>query len=121
ASDYAISFNDATQSINFPSPIDSQQDSFSIAFWYRAHPDSAAGAFIMGDVNGGLRVNINPGGNGVLLLSVDNKIIAGPTGLNDDNWHFIVATRDHPSGQHQLFVDGALAPTTESGRGQPSP
>src|SRR5262249_54207715 len=70
---------------------------------------------------GGLRININPGGNGVLLFLVDNTIVTGPTGLNDGDWHFIVATRDHTSGQHQLFVDGAPASTTESGFSLPSP
>jgi hypothetical protein len=116
SSDHAISFKDGNQSINFASPIDPQQDRFSIAFWYRAHADSGGGAFIMGDTNGGLRININPNGNGVLLFFINNTIVAGPSGLNDGDWHFIVATSNPVSGQHQLYVDGAPAPTTESGR-----
>src|SRR5262249_9650384 len=37
----------------------------------------------------------------------------GPGGLNDGDWHFIVATSNPTSDKRQLFVDGALASTSE--------
>ena len=115
SSDYALSLTDAGQYISFASPIDAQSR-FSIAFWYRAHADSGGGAFILGDTPGGLRININPNANGALVFMLNNSIVSGPSGLNDGDWHFIVATSNPTSGQRQLFVDGDLAPTTENGR-----
>ncbi len=110
ASDYGLSFTNYDQQISFPSPIDLTNDSYSIAYWYRAQAGSNNGAFVVGDSASSMSLNITPESNGALNFFINGKWYSYAGNLNDGDWHFIVATRDKTSGAHGLYLNGAALP-----------
>ncbi len=106
ASDYAVTFNgDFSQGLFLPTPV---QNSFSVAFWYKSSPSSNLDSLWIDD-----------GGQAFWSFNVFGQYVEFRTGatafranvnLNDDAWHFVVATRDDATGQGAIYLDGNPTP-----------
>ena len=91
-------------------------DSFTLGCWFKQ--DAAANGFemIMGkdcpgceNINGDWGVFVD---NGTIRFFAQNTLsfnwgnVCDYSGISDENWHFIVATRNGSTGLLKLFIDG---------------
>ena len=91
-------------------------DSFTLGCWFKQ--DAAANGFemIMGkdcpgceNINGDWGVFVD---NGTVRFFAQNTLsfnwgnVCNYSGISDENWHFIVATRNGSTGLLRLFIDG---------------
>lgn len=119
----AIGLNGVEEAVEIPRSI---QDSFTIQLWVKT---AAVGGLTdwwngKGLVDGEMPGGVNDFGT-VLLggkfgfgVGNPNITIASTTTINDSEWHFCVATRDHLTGQMRLYVDGLQEATGTSGVGR---
>jgi len=119
----AIVLNGQDEAVEIPRSI---QDSFTIALWVKTEDIGGTGGWWNGR---GLVDGEMPGGTtdfGTVLLGskfgfgvgAPDTTISSDTDINDNQWHYCVATRDHVTGQMQLYVDGQLEATAAGGTGR---
>ncbi len=119
----AIVLNGIDEAVEIPRSI---QDSFTIALWVKTQAVGATGQWYLGRglVDGEAGGVTNDFGT-VLLGSkfgfgVGNPdtTISSQTNINDNQWYYCVAARDHLTGQMQLYVNGILEATATGGTGR---
>ena len=103
-SDYAVQFDGVDDQLTLTRTI---TDDFSVAFWIKA-PTIGGQQMI---VDGGW-----PAANGFMIGLNNGGVLVRTPGINfqtariDDNqWHFVVVSRNKASGRVDIFVDGNLA------------
>ena len=101
-----------SEAVSIPNSI---QDSFTIAFWVKTTVTGNTGGWWngIGLVDGDVPGLMNDFGTAVcggkLAFGVgpDTTIISRSS-INDNQWRYCVATRDHTSGAMKVYVDGVL-------------
>ena len=103
-SDYAVQFDGVDDQLTLTRTI---TDDFSVTFWIKA-PTIGGQQMI---VDGGW-----PAANGFMIGLNNGGVLVRTPGINfqtariDDNqWHFVVVSRNKASGRVDIFVDGNLA------------
>lgn len=97
------------------------QNSFSFSFWFKTTLNASGfsqwyegnaifDAEMCGNTSDWGIAMIDGGKIGFGIGNAD-VTIKSPLNYNDDNWHFVTATRDHTAGSITLFVDGAQVAT----------
>jgi hypothetical protein len=117
ASDYAIRFDGAGDTLSLNNRLGSE---FSVAFWYKAAPQSgfATNFGISSNGSGGFTMNVATGSSPIEFLSGSARA-ASTTSLLDDQWHQVVATRSS-NGNLAVYLDGNPTPiATATGSGTP--
>lgn len=118
----AFAFNGMNSAVAIPRSF---SNSFSIACWIQTDQPGSAGnarqwwegdGLVDGDLVGdhndfGLSMFSNRVAFGVGDLSGQTDTLFSQRAVSDGAWHHVVATRDHVSGDMQLFVDGQLEST----------
>ena len=112
----AVSFNGTDEAVEIPRSI---QNSMTIAFWVNTTMTGNTGSgwydgsgLVDGEVAGfnaddfGTTLHGNVFCFGVGDLSGDGATAYSTTAVNDDLWHWCVATRDAVTGQLAVYVDG---------------
>jgi hypothetical protein len=108
ASDYALEFSESSSDVlTLRRPV---QDDFTIAFWLKTTEGAGRTTALLdagfSSATGfGLALE-----NGQLRFAAGSNPI-GQTLVNDNQWHFVTATRQRSSGQLALYVDGTLVAT----------
>ncbi|MFN8440654.1 MAG: LamG-like jellyroll fold domain-containing protein [Caldilineaceae bacterium] len=104
-SDYAVKFNGSDPRLLVNKGM---ADSFTIALWIKAPSIGNQEAYFIEQGNGtasdwSLGMN-----NGLLRLRVAGQVLnsASPR-IDNDQWHFVAASRDKATGKVALYVDGA--------------
>lgn len=118
ASDYAIRFDGAGDTVSLGNRLGSE---FSIAFWYKAPPQSGSANtfYINSSGPGGFAVYVASGSPEIEFFSGLARAASG-TSLLDNQWHHIVATRGG-NGNLAVYLDGNPTPiATATGSATPT-
>jgi hypothetical protein len=119
----AIVFNGVEEAVQVPRSI---QDSFTIKLWVKTAATGGTGGWWNGRglVDGEMPGGVNDFGT-VLLgskfgfgVGVPDTTIASTTNINNNEWHFCVATRDHLTGRMRVYVDGLQEASATGGTGR---
>ena len=107
-SDYAVQFDggDDFLTLNRAMP-----DSFTVAFWLKAPPAAAPDMILVdqgANQSGGFTLWLSNGRPGLLLNTAES--IVGSGRIDDNQWHFVAATRNRSTGAVALYVDGNPTP-----------
>ena len=104
-SDYAAQFDGVDDGLTIARTI---QDNFSVAFWIKAPPSTGQRTIVDGGniASNGFAIRLNSGGVSVYVPGVSFQTIQR---VDDDQWHFVVVSRNNASGQVDIYIDGALA------------
>jgi hypothetical protein len=102
------------------------QDSFTIALWVKTEDIGGTGGWWNGHglVDGEMPGSTTDFGTVVLNgkfgfgVGAPDTTISSATDINDNEWHYCVATRDHVTGQMRLYVDGELEAAAVGGTGR---
>ena len=121
----AIVLNGIEEAVQIPRSI---QDSFTIKLWVKTVAVGGTGGWWNGKglVDGEMPGSTNDFGTVVLGtkfgfgVGVPDTTIASTTNINDNEWHFCVATRDHLTGQMRVYVDGLQQASATGGTGRKS-
>jgi hypothetical protein len=119
----AIVFNGVDEAVQIPRSI---QDSFTIKLWVKTTATGGTGGWWNGRglVDGEMPGGVNDFGTVVLGskfgfgVGVPDTTIASTTNINNNEWHFCVATRDHLTGQMRVYVDGLQEALATGGTGR---
>ncbi len=120
----ALSLTAADQAVvSIPRSI---QDSFSIAFWVKTESNSITSYWYsgIGLVDGEMSGNTNDFGTaicgGKFTFGVGNSDthLLSTSNINDNSWHYCVATRDADTGEMTVYVDGEMEGTTSGPAGE---
>ncbi|HMN28416.1 MAG TPA: hypothetical protein PKE45_09705, partial [Caldilineaceae bacterium] len=101
ASDYAVQFDGVDDGLTLTRTI---QDDFTVAFWLKAPTRNGLQTLVDGGnfAPNSFRIGLNNGGVMVFVPGVSFQ-----TGRIDDNqWHFVVVSRNKASGRVTIYVDG---------------
>lgn len=103
-SDYAAQFDGVDNGLTIARTI---QDNFSVAFWIKAPPSTGQRTIVDGGniASNGFAIRLNSGGVSVYVPGVSFQTIQR---VDDDQWHFVVVSRNNASGQVDIYIDGAL-------------
>ncbi len=112
----AIAFNGIDEAVSIPRSI---QRSFTIELWVKTTATGGTGGWwegrglVDGEMPGavddfGTVVRGNKFGFGV---GNPDTTISSASDINDDQWHYCVATRDAVTGEMKVYVDGELETT----------
>ncbi len=111
----AIVLNGIDEAVQIPRLI---QDSFSIALWLKTEATGGDNNWWTGSglVDGDMPGLQNDFGaslsNNHFCLGIGPSMtLASISAVNDNEWHYCVATRDHVSGRINVYVDGELEAT----------
>ena len=104
-SDYAVHFDGVDDGLTINRTI---QDDFSVAFWLKApHRDGQQILVDGGDISTtGFRIFLNNGGVAVYVPGAGGFQTSRK---DDDQWHFVVVSRNKTSGRVDIYVDGNAA------------
>ena len=119
----AIVLENDGQSVTIPRSI---QDSFTIKLWVKTTDTGGTGGWWNGKglVDGEMPGGVNDFGTALIGskfgfgVGNPNVTIVSDTDINDGEWHFCVATRDHLTGEMLLFVDGLQERSATGGTGR---
>ncbi len=119
----AIVLNGIEEAVQIPRSI---QDSFTIQLWVKTAAIGGTGGWWNGKglVDGEMPGSVNDFGTVVLGnkfgfgVGVPDTTLSSTTNINDNEWHYCVATRDHLTGQMQVFVDGLQETSAAGGTGR---
>jgi hypothetical protein len=114
----AISLNGIDEAVQIPRTI---QNSMTLELWVKTTDTAGVGngwfdgdGLIDGEVAGyehndfGTTLRGNVFSFGVGNSTGSQLTVNSTTAINDGQWHYCVATRDHVTGQIRVYVDGAL-------------
>lgn len=104
-SDYAAQFDGIDDGLTLTRTI---QDDFSVAFWIKTQPGSGQKTIVDGGniASNGFAIRLNSGGVAAYMPGISFQTIQR---VDDDQWHFVVVSRNKASGQVDIYLDGALA------------
>jgi hypothetical protein len=104
-SDYAAQFDGVDDGLTLTRTI---QDDFSVAFWIKTPPGTGQKTIVDGGsiASNGFAIRLNSGGVTVYAPGISFQTIQR---VDDDQWHFVVVSRNFASGQVDIYLDGALA------------
>ncbi|MCB9126113.1 MAG: cadherin-like domain-containing protein, partial [Caldilineaceae bacterium] len=104
-SDYAARFDGIDDGLTINRTI---QDDFSVAFWIKAPPSTGQRTIVDGGniAANGFAIRLNSGGVSIYMPGISFQTIQR---VDDDQWHFVVVSRNFASGQVDIYLDGVLA------------
>ncbi|MCX6047063.1 MAG: Ig-like domain-containing protein, partial [Chloroflexi bacterium] len=111
-SDYAVQFDGVD---DFLTVNRSVPDSFTVAFWLKAPPAAVADMLLLdqgANGAGGFAVWLSQGRPGLLINTAESIVSAGR--VDDNQWHFVAATRNRNTGAVALYVDGNPTPVASN-------
>lgn len=114
SSDYAVRFDGVDDGLTL---IRSQSSDFSIALWLKAATTPNASIIVDQGANAVTGWAIGLVGGKASVLVGQTGLVQSPARVDDNQWHYIVVTRDQPSGVVRLYVDGVAAGTATFGTG----
>ena len=98
----------ASSTFDFPA-----NGNFSVEFWYKGAASTSTQMIVsrvlsgkywyIGIINGTVRFSISGGGDYILTQG---------SAINDNQWHYVTATRNGTTGESKIYVDGSLKGTT---------
>lgn len=103
------------------------QNDFTVNFWFRTNMTARTGGswyngnpLIDAEVCGGVNdwgISLIDGGKVCFGIGPTDVTIKSIANYNDNNWHFVTATRTRTSGVITLYVDGAQVATNTASTG----
>ena len=111
--DTAVRFNAASQVLVAETAV---KDDFTAAYWIKAANGVNNATIIIdqgANVVNGWTLSMDAGRPAFLVNT--NQYLVGTNRIDDDQWHFVVGTRDRANGVMNLYVDGILVGTRSAG------
>lgn len=108
SSDYAIGFDGVDDGLTL---IRSQISDFSLALWLKAATTPNASIIVDQGANAVTGWALGLVGGKASFLVGQTGLVQSPARVDDNQWHYIVVTRDQTSGVVRLYVDGVAAGT----------
>ncbi|MFN8445073.1 MAG: LamG-like jellyroll fold domain-containing protein, partial [Caldilineaceae bacterium] len=111
--DTSAKFNAATQVLVAETAI---QGSFTAGYWIKPASGVNNSTIIIdqgANVANGWTLSMDAGRPAFLVNTTE--YLVSPNRIDDDQWHFVVGTRDQAKGEMKLYVDGVLMGTRSAG------
>lgn len=110
--EYAYGFQESPNLISIPNNVLDQAESFSVSLWIKTDQQGVAITAANNRRHNEFFIQIRPEDYIYTTVRADpSKVkqgVAGNIKVVDNNWHHIVVTRNHISGNMKIHVDGVL-------------
>lgn len=108
----AYAFDNSPELISIPREVLNDRNSFSVSIWIRTLTSGVAITAANEKRDNEFFIQILPGGKVTTTVRANPRLrgqrVDGNVLIADDKWHHVVVTRNHGSGDIEIYIDGQL-------------